>query len=247
VILPDNIKISVVIPVLNSHEVLRRQLTYMGKFVQDDTEIIIVDDGSDPPLEVPEWVKVIRTNDKRPWTWASARNKGAKEAVGKWLLMFDIDHFIDAEIFDILREYDGDKVIFQREFGVLDESGTPTQDLETLVKYGFPQNRFKKRGLKITALPNNFAMKREVFFDIGGYREDFSHRPYPQGEDRYFKKGWLMWERANNGQYYKGRPKIYMFPNGYLCGDKHVDFNPFGLFHTLTRATKRNHWHRRKK
>jgi len=43
-------KISIVIPVLNSHEILRRQLIHMERFVQDDTEIIIVDDGSQPAV-----------------------------------------------------------------------------------------------------------------------------------------------------------------------------------------------------
>lgn len=233
-----NIKISLIIPVLNSHEVLRRQLLYMGRFIQPDTEVIIVDDGSEPSLECPSWVKVIRTNDTRPWTWALARNRGAKEARGEWLLFFDVDHFIDPEIFDILRTYDGHKVIFKREFGVLTPEGDVTQDLDTLIQYGFDMSRYEKRGVQLTALPNNFAMKKWVFEDIGGYREDLFMRSYPQGEDRLFKKAWLIWERANNGQYYQGRPKIYMFPNGYVCGD--VDADPKGLFHNLSRKTRRN-------
>jgi hypothetical protein len=31
---------------------------------------------------------------------------------------------------------------------------------------------------------------------------------------------------------------LYMFPNGQFCGD--VDYNPFSLFHELTRKTKEN-------
>ena len=244
-------KISLIIPVLNSHEILRRQLLYLEGFIQNDTEIIIVDDGSSPPLEYKETrrrlpLRFIRTNDTRPWTWALARNRGAKEAVGEWLVMVDLDHMITPELLDVVRNYDGDKVGFSRQFGILTEEGELTQDLDTLIKYGYPIERLKKRGLKITALPNNFAMKREVFWDIGGYREDVVERAYPQGEDRSFKKSWCNWERENNGRYYEGRPITYMFPNGYKCnGD--VDFNPFGLFHTLTRKTRRNHWHRRKK
>jgi hypothetical protein len=157
--------------------------------------------------------------------------------------MFDLDHYIDPEIFDILRTYDGHKVVFGREFGVLDENGVPTQDLDTLVSYGFDIKRYKRRGLGVTALPNNFAMKKWVYWDIGGYREDVFHKPYPQGEDRYFKKGWLIWERANNGKYYQGRPKIYMFPNGYLV-DGDVDADPKNLFHDLTRKTRRNKRHK---
>jgi hypothetical protein len=37
------------------------------------------------------------------------------------------------------------------------------------------------------------------------------------------------------------RPTLFMYPNGQFCGD--VDFNPFGLFHKLSRKTDRNYWH----
>lgn len=236
------IRTSIIIPVLNSHEILRRQFLYFEKIgIPEDTEIIIVDDGSEPPLryEGSLPVRIIATNDTREWTWALARNRGAKEAKGEWLLMFDIDHFVSPEIFDILKTYTGDKVVFSREFGIIDEKGNLRQDLETLIKYGFDMSRYKNRGFKITALPNNFAMRRKVFMEIGRYREDLFTLPYPQGEDRRFKKAWLEWEKKNGGTYYEGRPTIYMFPNGYLCnGD--VDYNPFGLFHNLSRATDRN-------
>ena len=37
------------------------------------------------------------------------------------------------------------------------------------------------------------------------------------------------------------RTTLWMFPNGQFCGD--VDYNPFGLFHGLTRKTEQNHWY----
>ena len=49
----DNIKLSIIIPVLNSHEIVRRQIAHFKKMnLPDDVELIIVDDGSDPPLEI---------------------------------------------------------------------------------------------------------------------------------------------------------------------------------------------------
>jgi glycosyltransferase involved in cell wall biosynthesis len=237
-------KLSIVIPVLDSHEILRRQLLHFEKMgLPDDTEIIIVDDGSDPALEpncngLP--VRLFRTHDKRAWTWPLARNRGAKEAKGEYLLMFDIDHTITRDAIDTIYSFGGDKVQFKREFGVLLEDGTLTQDLDTLVQYGFPRERVKKRALAIPPLPNNFAMRRELFWDMGGYREDRIGRPYPQGEDRLFKKQWLIWERTKGVKVHTYRPTAYMFPNGYLCnGD--VDYNPFNLFHKLSRANKHNY------
>ena len=237
-------KSSIVIPVLNSHEVVRRQFLHFKKIgIPDDVEIIIVDDGSEPPLKYEGKLPVTihYTNDKRPWTWALARNAGARLAKGEYLLMFDIDHIISRELLDAARNFTEDKMIFSREFGVLLEDGSFTQDLDILIKYGFPPERYNSRGLALTALPNNFAIRKDVFWKLGGYREDLVDKPYPQGEDRYFKKAWLNYERKC-GTTCLTRPIIYMFPNGYYCGD--VDFNPFGLFHNLSRANKTNYRYR---
>lgn len=244
-------KLSIVIPVLDSHEVLRRQFLYWEKIgLPEDTEIIIVDDGSNPPLEYKEThrklpVRFIRTNDTRPWTWALARNRGAKEAIGEYLLMYDLDHIIDKKLLDYARGFTGDKIQFKREFAVLNESGEFRQNLEELVAYGFPRDRFKSREFKLQPLPNNFVMRRDLFWELGGYREDLVERSYPQGEDRLFKKAFSEWEKSGKGHVHHERPTIYMYPNGYFCGD--VDFDMFGLFHKLSRKTRRNRKYKREK
>jgi len=234
-------KVSIIIPVLDSHEILRRQFLHFENMgIPKDTEIIIVDDGSEMPIgyEGTLPVTILRTNDKRPWTWALARNMGAKQAKGDMLLMFDLDHIITRELLDMVRTYDGEKIQFEREFAVLTEDGTFTQDLGILMSYGFPETRLKNRGLKVSPLPNNFAMKKTTFWDMGGYREDVVERDYPQGEDRMFKSAWNKRIKSGISRVHTERPTIYMFPNGYYCGD--VDHNPFNLFHTLSRKTNRN-------
>lgn len=228
---------------LNSHEVVRRQLLYYEKIgLPVDTELILVDDGSDPPLENTSSLPVIihRTNEKRPWTWALARNAGARIARGEYLLMYDIDHIAPGYAIKFVREFDGLKVQFVREFGVLDEHGNITQDRDILEQYGLP----KTAGLGIGPLPNNFAMKREVFWELGGYREDLFDKPYPQGEDRAFRSAWRTYELNHGGEgscVCPHRPRMFMFPNGKFIGD--VDADPKDLFHKLTRKTERNYWH----
>ncbi len=235
-------KLSIVIPVLNSHEVLRRQLLHFEHFLHHDTELIIVDDGSDPPLENTSKLPVTihRTNDKRPWTWALARNAGARIARGEYLLMFDLDHIVPAYAVNFIRKFTGLKVQFVREFGVLDENGVLTQDRDVLAQYGLP----KENGLGIGPLPNNFAMRRDLFWELGGYREDLVERPYPQGEDRAWRSVWRTFD-PDGKKVCPHRPRIFMFPNGKYLGD--VDADPKKLFHTLTRKTKRNFWYKQQR
>jgi len=235
------LKISIVIPVLNSHEVVRRQALHferIGLPTMNDVEFILVDDGSDPPLEPRPWMRLHRTGDKRPWTWALARNAGARMATGEYLLMTDIDHIISADLIESVRNCKVQKMQFKREFGVLDKHGRFTQDMAVLKRYGLEYDT-----VHVKPLPNNFAMRRDVFWELGGYREDIVERPYPQGEDRMFKGVWSRWIRQSEGRMVDTyRPTIYLFPNGKFCGD--VDANPFGLFHSLSRKTKRNYWYR---
>jgi len=227
-------RLSIIIPALNSHEVVRRQLLWWGRMdLPDDVEIILVDDGSDPPIEDTVGVKnlrILQTHDTRPWTWALARNLGAREAQGVLLLMVDLDHILPRDTILSARECDADRMGFKRHFGVLDESGQFTASPTILLQYGLQPSRLKKR---LTPHANMFCMRRDVFFELGGYREDLVGRKYPQGEDSGFKSVWLAAMRAGKYRGHEYMPPIYMFPNGKYCGD--ADFNPFGLFHRLSR------------
>lgn len=239
-------KVSYIIPVLNSHEIVRRQILWWERMdLPDDVEIIIMDDGSDPPLEFDTDVVTIHpTNETRPWTWAIARNMGARIAKGRNLIMADVDYIIPKDVIMRVRDFTGQKIQFSRQFGVLDEDGEFTQDKDVLLHYGLPESRYKNRGTKITFHPNHYAMNRDVFWEIGGYNERLTfRRPYPQGEDNQFWKRWQRWVKAEKGQATNPQSMVYMFPCGQFCGD--VDYNPFGLFHDLTRKTDRNIcWHR---
>lgn len=238
-------RLSIIVPVLNSHEIVRRQILHYNKMgMPSNVEVIFIDDGSDSPIE-PDIstnfnLSIPKTNDKRPWTWALARNLGAKKARGEYLLMTDLDYIIPKDVIESVLEFNKDKMRFKREFGVLDENGDFTQDMESLLKYGLDPKRAKERGVKLAPHPNNFVMRKDLYFAIGGYREDLIGTPYPQGEDSYFKREWFEWMKAGKVKDSHYRPTIYMFPNGRYCGD--VDYNPFNLFHSLSRKSRKNPW-----
>lgn len=239
--------ISIIIPVLNSHEVVRRQVLHFEQMgLPDDVEVIFVDDGSTPPIETTSPLPIIlRTNDFRDWTWPIARNFGAKHAKGEYLIMADLDHIITREIIDKVRGFTGDFMRFHREFGVLNEDGTISQDRDTLRGYGLPD----QYDIKLTPHRNQFAIHRDLYWKMGGFREDRIGLPYPQREDGDFAKLWRqMHERGEIRDFdemhgHENRPTILMFPNGKWCGD--VDHNPFGLFHKLSRKTDKNRYYTR--
>jgi len=240
-------KLSIIISVLNSQEIVRRQLLHFKKMnLPDNVEIIFIDDGSDPPLEFlnpPKNFIAIATNDKRAWTVELARNLGARMAQGEYLLMTDIDYIIPRDAIETVYTLKEDKAGFHRQFGVLDEDGNFTQDLDVLRKYGLLESRIQERGTFMPPHPNNFIMRKETFWKLGGYREDLVNRPYPNKGDTYFKRAWA--EALNRKEVTIQDPRLrktlYMFPNGQFCGD--VDYNPFDLFHTLTRKTRENYWY----
>ena len=231
-------KLSIVIPVLNSHEIVKRQNLHFGR-MNVDVEILFIDDGSEPPIDSPYVAH--RTNDYRPWTWALARNKGAKIAKGQYLLMFDLDYIITEDVIRDCLEFNKDYRGFKRQFGCLDENGNLVQTVDELVKWGWPKERYAERGFDLPPHPNNFLIRKEKFFEMGMFREDLVERPYPQGEDRHFKKTRMRWEKEGRLECdWESRPTLYMFPNGQFCGD--VDYNPFGMFHDLSRKTDNNYW-----
>jgi glycosyltransferase involved in cell wall biosynthesis len=239
-------KLSIIVPVLNSHEIVRRQVLHFEKCgVPADVEILYMDDGSDPPIEVQTSLSnfhVIPTHDTRPWTWAVARNTGAKLAQGDYFFMTDLDYIIPRQAIDDALAFDRDYMGCKRAFGILDENGVFSDDYEVLKKYGLSNQRLADRGTRLPPHPNNFIIRKDLFFGMGGYREDLIGKAYPAGEDNLWKKERHRWVAAGKLVENDYRPIIYMFPNGQYCGD--VDYNPFELFHTLTRKTSGNYWYK---
>lgn len=235
-------RVSVIMNVLNSHEIVRRQILHFRKMnLSDEVEIIFVDDGSNPPLSFPELafknLAIYYTNDKRPWTQGLARNLGAEKATGEYIMFTDIDHFYTYECIQQVTKFTGDRMVFPRYYGILDEEGNIVDNIPRLIEFGLDPNRLRgRRGICGGFHGNSFAIKRSVFFELGCYKERWCngmmHQGKRKGEDSYFNGTYTKAVNAGKVKESVTGPKMYVFPTGKFRSDG--DNNPFGLFHALS-------------
>lgn len=230
--------VSLVMSVLDSHEVLRRQILFWSKHVFSDDQdlkgrcqIVVADDMSDPPLEsvfeenrraVNFDYVVFRTESEIPWTQMLGANMGAERAEGRYVLHTAIDHMVSKEAFRAVADFQGDKMQFRRAWGVLDEQGDILIDHDTLVQYGWkPSDR-----VKLPDAQDQYAMKRWIYLEIGGYN--------PRHFGHYFGDVEFHWEYA----YFRRRmlEKIGRHKRGPMthCFAGSMS-NPLGLFHKMPR------------
>lgn len=94
--------VSVVVPAFNDHEELPRTLAALGaqSYPAELMEIVVVDDGSEPALDVPDRagavpVRVIRQSNEG-FGAGKARSTGGYAASGEVLLFIDADIVVDA-------------------------------------------------------------------------------------------------------------------------------------------------------
>lgn len=233
-------KVSVIISIYQSHEIVRRQIEYFKKMnLPDDVEFIFIDDNSNPPLEGQfNNFSIYRLESKLAWTQNLARNYGANKSQGEYLLMTDIDHILSRAAIEAVRNFTGEMMIFKRYLGILDENGDLTQDIEKLKEWGVNPARLVRNGVPLYASVhgNTFAIKKMLFEKLGGYNENLCLRGYHglpghRKDDSDFRDKWKQYSWDNNVREVMG-PDIYMFPIGLYHKDN--SNNPNGLFHSLS-------------
>jgi hypothetical protein len=204
----------------------------------DDCEFILMDDGSEPEIERPDWVlpnmTIVPTHDKRLWTQGLARMKGAELAKGEYLFFTDIDHIISKEALDAARNFKEDRMLFPRFFGIFSNSGDIINDDQSMLDFGLSRNRYRRRRLSGGVHMNTFVIRKAVWFEIGQYSLcRASSQVHTMGEDREFNKRWSRAVRKGKYISHSIGPKIYVYPVGRFRDDGNV--NPYGLFHNQPR------------
>lgn len=226
-----NIKVSIVIPVFNSHGAVKRQLKYFyGLDLPNDVEIILMDDGSDPPLKpmAPNYrnINIYPTGDFRPWTQTAAKNLGVKIAEGEYVFITDIDHILTPEAIEAVRHFDGDKMVFPRQWGIIKNNGRLSQEKEDLIAYGLREIDYIRRGVNHYIHTNTYAMKKSMFIQIGGYPPIFAEmQKHDIYDDNYLYGRYRREVKAGKAQPAVMGPPIFTFPAAVK--------DPKGLFHKL--------------
>jgi predicted glycosyltransferase involved in capsule biosynthesis len=219
-------RLSLIVSVLESYEAVRRQLLHLGRVLTPDCELVLVDDGSDPPLRAvcdgvakPFDFALHCTRDRRPWTQPRARNVGASLARADKLLFFDIDHIVTADVVATCLGYGGDKLHWVRRPGALDSSGNLVTDPAALAAYGMTDDAPSVHA-------NSFLIRRALFEALGGYDERFCGRY--GGDDVDFNARYRRLCERGQARPEEVRGAGYVFP------DPARDAR--GLFHSLGRG-----------
>ena len=220
---------SIIIPCLNSHEIVRRQLLWFDSWMKPfDSEwnLIIVDDGSSPSLEGTTYnfnTYIIHIPEHaQKWPQPHARNMGARHARdAEYLFFTDIDHIITPETLGEANRFKGDKLQFTRKTGFLDKYGILHSSKEDLLTFG--TNEFVPRHRIHQA---TCSIRKIIHESIGGFNESFcgTHGPddieYAKRYNNHVQLGFYKpSELAKN--------TLYVFPDPAKNSQK--------LFHSLER------------
>lgn len=204
------IRTSVIIPVYNTEAYLEECLDSVLAQTQKEIEILIVDDGStDRSLEIirsyTERYPFIRLIQQEHQFQGTARNRGLKEARGKYVYFMDSDDAVMPELFEtcyaLAEEKDLDYVLFDaHEFS--DESDELIDgfydrtylNLEERLYTGpeFWNMNFNRGGMLFVCwllyIRRDYLLKNDLFYEERTYYEDndWTLRMYLKAERIYY-------------------------------------------------------------
>jgi glycosyltransferase involved in cell wall biosynthesis len=167
---------SIIIPSYNRSQTIGRTIQSVLDQTYSDFEIWVVDDGStDNTSEILSHYPTVRYILQSNQGVCAARNKGAKEAQGKWLVFLDSD---DELMPTALEEFSAgirsfpESKLFQTGFKKPVPNAKKTED--------FPASSHKYS----PPLSGTFVIKSELFLELGGYDESLR---YAENMELFFR------------------------------------------------------------
>lgn len=189
-----NLNASVVVPCFNNALLLAKGLPALARQTvpTGDFEVIVVDDGSTDgtaalvaSLGLPESFRYVRQENRGA---AAARNRGASEARGQILVFLDSDVIPDAAL---LQEHLESHRCYDRALVVGQTRALPAEGLGEFYKvlgdtvFSFDQGNEEKQVTFQQVLSRNLSLRRESFFEIGGFDRDFPRSGFEDVEFAY--------------------------------------------------------------
>jgi glycosyltransferase involved in cell wall biosynthesis len=170
-------RLSIVIPYYRNPRMLFRQmLIWRDEWAaahKSNLEVVIVDDGSpEPAADVPHVdslppLSIYRILVDRPWHQHAARNLGALVAKGEWIFFTDMDHVIPPDTLSKLLRLEDPAAAYT--FGRVDAPSTEpwkADHASTMAPTVRDDGSLKPH-------VNSYAMTRAMFWQVGGYDEDY--------------------------------------------------------------------------
>lgn len=182
-------RISLVMPYYDNPVMLAKHYETWAAFPDElkrRLEVVIVDDGSpgiaaaqvERPNGLPS-LKIFRVTVDLAWHQHAARNIGAREAKGPFLLLTDMDLLVPEETFIELLKFD------------------PKSESEVYTFLRIDADTMKPKLHPLTGKehphPNTFAMSKKFYWMVGGYDEDYCGI---YGTDGLFRK--KLWAVADH-------------------------------------------------
>jgi len=190
-------RFSVVIPIYNRPDEIVELLDSLTlQSHKDDIEVILVEDGSDKPCEEEIKcyfneldLKYIVQENGGP---GSARNRGAEEATGEYLIFFDSDCIIPADYFKIVNAHLPEHGLGM--FGGPDKEHSFFTPIQKAISYSMTSfittggiRGSKEKMDRFYPRSFNMGIKREVFKKLNGFSDmrfgedlDLSMRAFEQ-------------------------------------------------------------------
>jgi GT2 family glycosyltransferase len=181
---------SIIIPTYNRPDHLNQCLSSLINLniSPNELEIVVVDDGSILPLEsvVQEFKNhlnliLIKQTNQGP---ASARNKGAQIAQGKFLAFLDDDCLVSPNWLKFLGDClntDPNCLVGGKTLNVLEDNPFSTTS-QILIDYIY-STYDRQKSIPKFFTSNNMALTREMFLSVNGFNSNFR---LAAGEDREF-------------------------------------------------------------
>jgi predicted glycosyltransferase involved in capsule biosynthesis len=184
--------LTIVYSFYNNIEAVEIQIDNWSQYpieLMKNLHFILVDDCSDSKADLtinfPINLTLLRITDKIPWNQPGAKNLGFKFAKTDWIFTSDIDHVLQPEMCEKLIELKKDKKIV----------------------YYF--SRLTDKGESRHSHANSFLIHKDVFWELGGYDEDFcGHYGYDDILLRTIIKSRCETEHLNS---------VYLINYPFLC------------------------------